>query len=193
MRPNFAGALAVVLALPSVTIAQTVESARTSATVVDTARSPRAVNPDTMPRRFALSINPYAVLVPYIAGDFETRIGKGGATLGIGFGYAAIERQDDYLALEAKLRYYPSEVALRGFSVAGGIGFASVRDSYERRRSTYPTIAADLSYQWLLGRSNRFVTVLGVGLKRYLGGAGNSSSLDAIILPTARTSIGYTF
>jgi hypothetical protein len=121
-------------------------------------------------------------------------------TLGAGGSIAGGTDFDDYRAIDAKLRYYPNEKALYGFSIAATLGAVSARDevfnsntnSFTYRRDTRATFGTDLSYQWLLGPKDRFVSVVGLGLKRLLGSE-QQSALDFDYLPTARVNIGFAF
>lgn len=166
-------------------------------------------------RTVAVSLNPFALFAEYVAGDVEARVAPAW-TIGAGGTFNGIDDYNDYRALEAKVRYYPSEKALEGFSVAGTVGFATARDndcgdgfsnrctvtldgsgrpflSPSGRRVTRPTIGTELSYQWLLGPRSRFVTVVGLGAKRYLGDEGSFDPINVPLLPTARVNIGFAF
>ena len=186
----------------------------------------QAVTPKRVPpsaRTVAVTLNPFALFAEYIAGDVEKRIAPAW-TIGAGGTINTIEDFNNYRALEAKVRYYPSEKALQGFSVAGTVGFATGKGddcsngcyytfdrgsgggasggtpfipgdgfSDTRRRVTRATIGTELSYQWILGPRSRFVTVVGLGAKRFLGEEGAFGPLDVPLLPTARINIGIAF
>ena len=173
------------------------------------ATTPARVPPSA--RTVAVSLNPFALFAEYIAGDVEARIAPAW-TIGAGGTFNGIDDYNNYRALEAKVRYYPSEKALQGFSVAGTVGFATAKGndcsngcyftvdggsrggfSDTRRRVTRATIGTELSYQWLLGPRSRFVTVVGLGAKRYLGEEGAFGPLNVPLLPTARINIGMAF
>jgi hypothetical protein len=185
--------------------------------VVLSAATMRAQAPDSAshrpsppPRRTVVTLNPFAVFATYFAGDVESILSPS-TTLGAGASYVGFGDQARYGALEAKVRYYPQEKALYGFSVAGTLGLASSRQnrtSYTTfdgngnvlytsssfgPRSTRATIGTELSYQWLMGPKKRFVSVLGLGVKRLLGYEPFSSSFDSNIIPTARINIGIAF
>lgn len=153
------------------------------------------VDPDI--RKGVVTLNPFAIFAEYLTGDVEVKVARA-ATVGVGGSFAGSDL-DSYRALEAKVRYYPGEKALQGFSVAGTAGFASgeeVGSSFgteRRRRITVPSIGTELSYQWLIGPSARFVAVTGLGLKRFLGADSDADLLDTPILPTARINIGFAF
>ena len=158
------------------------------------------------PRRTVITFNPFAALAEYFAGDVETKVSPT-VSLGVGFSTTGIEDYNNYTALEAKVRYYPAEEALKGFSVAGTVGVATARTEAGRfqtcgsfgcspaasERATRGTIGTELSYQWLLGPTDRFVTVIGLGVKRFLGKEGEFDPINIPILPTARINIGFAF
>ncbi len=153
---------------------------------------------DPATRTVAVTINPFALFAEYVAGDVEVRVSPS-VTLGGGSSVNGIDDFNGYRSLEVKARYYPGEMALQGFSVAATAGFASA-DDYDystgverQKRTTRPTIGTELSYQWILGPSARFVTVVGLGLKRYLGTEGNVDPINIPLLPTARINIGAAF
>ncbi len=163
----------------------------------------RSATPE--PRKTIVSMNPFAVFALYFAGDVETVISPT-ATVGAGFSYTGIDDYNNYGALEVKARYYPLEKALEGFSIAGTAGFVTASAADCRNgcfigpdtrlpltRVVRGTIGTELSYQWLLGPKQRFVTVLGFGVKRLLGSAAGFDPLDVPILPTARVNIGIAF
>ena len=185
------------------------------------ATTPARVPPSA--RTVAVTLNPFALFAEYIAGDVEARIAPAW-TIGAGGTFNGIDDYNNYRALEAKVRYYPSEKALQGFSVAGTVGFATAKGndcsngcyftvdggsrggfsgetpiypgggfSDTRRRVTRATIGTELSYQWILGPRSRFVTVVGLGAKRYLGEEGAFGPLNVPLLPTARINIGMAF
>jgi hypothetical protein len=160
-------------------------------------QQPTRVNPDT--RKAVFTFNPFAIFALYFAGDVELKAAKT-VTVGGGFSAVGIDDFNNYRSLEAKVRYYPAERALQGFALAGTAGFAtgSDRDSFTPgglppRRVSRPTIGTELSYQWIVGPSSRFVVVTGIGLKRLLGEEANFDPLNIPILPTARLNIGFAF
>jgi len=155
---------------------------------------------DPATRKGVVTLNPFAIFAEYFAGDVEVKASPS-VTLGAGASWAGIDDFNRYRALEAKARYYPGEKALQGFSVAATAGFASAREvnfdfNGQRTaggRTTRPTIGTELSYQWIIGPSSRFVAVTGLGLKRLLGTEGNSDPINVPLLPTARINIGFAF
>ncbi len=164
------------------------------------AQAAARVKVDPATRKGVVTLNPFAIFAEYFAGDVEVKASPS-VTLGAGASWAGISDFNGYRALEAKARYYPGETALEGFSVAATAGFASAKEENfdfdgrrtAGRRTTRPTIGTELSYQWIIGPSSRFVAVTGIGLKRFLGTEGNSDPINVPILPTARINIGFAF
>lgn len=175
------------------------------------AQTPDSVTsaPRPVARKTVLTFNPIAIVAGYFGGDVETAV-TSTMTLGVGASYAGFDNFNDYGALEAKVRYYPQERALYGFSVAGNLGMATYRedgpyyvydangtvispDGATGTRRTRATVGTEVSYQWLLGPKRRFVTVVGVGVKRFIGAEDYFSPFDANVIPTARINIGFAF
>lgn len=96
-----------------------------------------------------------------------------------------------YLSVEGKYRYYPQGEAMRGFSVGGGVGLASVSAStaFEDDSSVGFTIGVFLDYQAFLGDDERFAVVGGIGGKRVL--LFDDIAGADLTYPTIRVGIGY--
>lgn len=160
----------------------------------------RAQAQDAAPRATAVTLNPIAAVAGFLTGDVETRIRRG-VTLGAGGSLAIGDEFNGYRSLEAKIRYYPNERALEGFSIAGTLGMASAsgeiydfnNNTVRTERATRGTFGTELSYQWLLGPRKRFISVLGAGIKRTLGSEIFIEPLDNRFIPTARANIGFIF
>jgi hypothetical protein len=180
---------------------------------VDTASTRPAAAATPVVRRTIATLNPFALFATYFTGDVEHLVNPS-VTFGVGGSFAHFNDNTDYSdygALEAKLRYYPSEKAPQGFAIAGTFGFAtsrvtniyvftaqpvgtSIDTPAASTRETRATLGTELSYQWLLGPSRRFVTVVGLGVKRVLGTTDNySDPLSLTVIPTARINIGIAF
>ena len=147
-------------------------------------------------RRTVITLNPLGIPFEYFSGEFE-RIVTGLTTVGITGSYLGLD-DESYATLEGKLRFYPNEEAPKGFSVglSGGItrvegdtfnGTGTVRSS-----ETRPTIGVIIDYNWILGKTRRFVVGTGVGAKRILGASGDIIDIETGY-PTARFQIGFLF
>lgn len=75
---------------------------------------------------------------------------------------------------------------------SGNYGVTSLLGNVSER-VTRPSLGTELSYQWIVGPSSRFVAVVGAGVKRMFGKEGNFEPLDVPVLPTARANIGFAF
>jgi hypothetical protein len=183
MRTNLGTRLALVIALvviPSSTLhAQTASGA---AVATDTARRNLAV------------INPFGAVFSFFSGEYEHALSQS-ASVGLAGTYYA-PSDFKYFTGEVKLRYYPSEHAPDGFSVALSAGMTHVSgdllcfDVCDNSATNRPTAGFELDYNWLLGPSRRFVVGTGFGAKR-LFGSKTSGSADG--LPTARLVLGVAF
>jgi hypothetical protein len=155
----------------------------------------------------AVTVQPISIIVGVYSAEFERAI-SAATTLGLGATYwNGFVGEDDpydpsYLSVDAKLRYYPGEQPLRGFSfgVTGGYSSVTSRDcSYDvtvgcvtnENRSGGPTLGFQLDYNWLLGRQQNFVVALGVGGKRLF--VNDRDGNITVAYPTARVSVGLAF
>ena len=139
-----------------------------------------------IPYRTIIGLNPLGI--PFEIGSFEVEgVIMPGITLGGALSYNALgddadgdqsEGGERFTSGDVKVRYYPGEVALRGFSVGLGLGvtrFSKVVEtlspvgvSYRRESVTGPTISVLADYNFLLGARERFVVGTGLGAKRLL-------------------------
>jgi len=152
---------------------------------------------DTAPaRRTVITVNPLGIPFEYFSGEFE-RIMTGLTTAGITVSYLGLD-DDSYATLEGKLRFYPNEEAPKGFSVglAGGItrveGDIYNGTDIDRTSETRPTIGVVIDYNWILGKTKRFLVGAGLGAKRIIGASGDIIDIN-IGYPTARFQIGFLF
>lgn len=147
------------------------------------------------PFRQALTINPIGLPFELISAEYERALNPA-ATFGIGASYFGAFDEGDYISGEAKLRYYPNERAIRGFSIGGTIGFARVSadaDEFtEEATTTGFTTGVILDYNWLLGRQRRFVVGTGIGAKRIFADDDDFDDLE-FAYPTLRLQVGYAF
>jgi len=153
------------------------------------------------PERVAvIGLNPLALLFGAVLGDFERAVSPA-FTAGLGVSVVP-EYLTNYRVAEAKLRYYPDEHALHGVSLALTAGIISESyDSFDfttnarsRETLTRPTIGTELSYQWIIGPSQRFALATGAGVKRQLGSeAGFYDGVFRSVIPTFRINVGVAF
>ncbi len=148
-----------------------------------------------VPFRAIVGINPLGI--PFDIGAFEVEgVILPGISLGAAASYSALSDDDGngegdprFASGDVKLRYYPGEVALRGFSVGLGLGVTSYSENrnmgtpatplFERQTVTAPTISVLADYNFLLGARQRFVVGTGIGAKRFLASEEDRDRADA--------------
>jgi hypothetical protein len=127
-----------------------------------------------IPYRSYVAINPLGI--PFDIGSIEIESGIAqGVTLGGIASYTSLD-DDRYTTFDAKVRYYPGEVVLRGFSLGASAGYTHFttttccagNNTSERVSLDFPTVGLLLDYNWMLGATRRFVLGTGVGAKRVL-------------------------
>lgn len=147
-------------------------------------------------RRSSFGINPLGIPFEVVSIEFESAL-HDAFTLAGNFSYFS---PDDYTrsSLELKGRLYPNEQAPYGFSVGLGLGAVNTRETVvvdgleQRADKTYPAIGVYVDYNWLLGRSNRFLVGTGLGAKRILGDEDEFDEAP-FVYGTARFLIGVAF
>jgi len=142
------------------------------------------------------AINPLGIPFEIVSVEFEGALHEA-FTLAGNFSYFS---PDAYTrsSVEVKGRLYPNEQAPRAFSVGFGLGAVNTRENIAsdgvlvRQDKTYPSIGVYVDYNWMLGRSNRFLVGTGLGAKRILG---ESDDFDQapFVYGTARFLIGVAF
>ena len=183
MRTNLCTRLALATALAVIS----------SSTLGAQATAGTDIAPDTARGNLAV-INPFGVVFSFFSGEYEHALSRSASVGFAGTYYAPTDFK--YVTGEVKLRYYPSEHAPDGFSVALSAGVTHVSgdilcfDVCNNSATDRPTAGFELDYNWLLGPSRRFVVGTGVGAKR-LFGSKTSGSADG--LPTARVVLGVAF
>lgn len=194
----------VLLGAGLVTLAAALIPGRAVGAQAPGAQAPGAPSTAVGPARF-LSTNPFLPLFGYFSAEYEQRLEDN-----LAFAISGSHTRFDalYTHLDAKLRLYPNDKALEGFSLASSLGIAWVkRDNDDfcigfdcspsneqgRRHFTTPTFAIEGNYQWLLGRTKSTAITVGIGAKRYLGGNDRDYFGIERVLPTGRLSIGYGF
>lgn len=154
--------------------------------------------------RQALTVQPVQFLLGFYSAEYERAVSSG-TTIGLGAnyfeGFIGDDSSDDpkYFSTELKVRYYPGERPLEGFSFGGAVGYVNVQpweffcfDSCNRAHRTGASAGFLLDYNWLLGRHERFAVALGAGAKRLFV---HTSDGDRVRTgyPTVRLSAGMAF
>ena len=137
-----------------------------------------------LPYRAVVGINPLGI--PFDIGAIEAEgVIFPGVTLAGSLSYVSITDDEEegtgdprFTSGDVKVRYYPAEVALRGFSVGLGVGFTKYSEmrnvgtdaapDLRRESLTAPTISVLADYNFLLGARERFFVGTGIGAKRLL-------------------------
>jgi hypothetical protein len=165
--------------------------------IVVAASSARAQSPARIPipYRTYVAVNPLGIPFDIASIEVESGVAQG-VTVGGQASYTAIVH-DRYSTFDAKVRYYPSEVVLRGFSLGVSVGHThfTTRDNDVARQSLdFGTVGLLLDYNWMLGAQHRFIVGTGIGAKRVLA---NSDDRDAAgvsrAFMTARFVVGLAF
>jgi hypothetical protein len=133
-----------------------------------------------VPYRALIGINPLGI--PFDIGALEIEgVMLPGVSIAGAVSYSALNDDDGngegdprFFSGDVKVRYYPGEVALKGFGVGLGLGFTrysenrSAGTGFQRETLTAPTISVLADYNFLLGARQRFVVGTGLGAKRLL-------------------------
>ena len=151
--------------------------------------------------RSFLGANPLGIPFDIVSIEAETAIAPA-ATVGIVGSYNDIDNTR-YSTLDGRFKYYPAEVAMRGFSVGlsagmtkfrGGETFDNFGNSLGFKTLNAGTLGVLVDYNWTQGPSQRFVVGTGVGAKRILASA---EKRDELFLErayvTGRFVIGLLF
>lgn len=160
--------------------------------------------PPIQPFHQSFAVNPLAIPFGLFSAEYEAALPTPGFTFGIGGSYFSDDGDRDSW-VEAKGMYYPNETAFRGFSVGLSAGVHSARNvpgcgglfdgtcaGRDRISQTAPTLGVLASYDWILGRAQRFRVGLGVGAKRVLRDVGSQDALDQVY-PDGRFVVGVVF
>jgi hypothetical protein len=147
-----------------------------------------------------LSFQPINAVLEAYSAEYERKVGQA-VTVGIGGTYWNPGDGIDeltYSSGDLKLRYYPQERALMGFSFGAMVGYTSVSGTNGTDGSDESASGASfgflLEHQWLMGSKRNFAVALGVGAKAVMVKEESFSSGDFTArYPTARISVGFAF
>jgi hypothetical protein len=152
-----------------------------------------------IPFRTYVAINPLGIPFDIASAEFETAIASGFTVGGLA-SYTSID-DDRWTTFDAKVRYYPGEVVLRGFSLGASIGHTHFSTTQFSGQSieTHPTadfatLGLLVDYNWMLGARHRFILGTGLGAKRVLADEAvrERVNIDKAYV-TARFVIGIAF
>lgn len=134
--------------------------------------------------RSFVGANPLGIPFDIVAVELETTVAPA-ATVGVSGSYNDIDNTV-YKTIDGKFKYYPAEVAMRGFSVGMTFGWTKFRGApdecvYDPVTFNCPeppignlsagTLGVLVDYNWTQGPSQRFVIGAGIGAKRVLASA----------------------
>src|SRR5205823_9451322 len=85
-----------------------------------TAAGVRAQSPARIPYLTYIAVNPLGIPFDIASAEFETALASG-ITVGALGSYTSLG-DDRYTTFDAKVRYYPGEVVLDGFSLGASVG-----------------------------------------------------------------------
>jgi hypothetical protein len=172
---------------------------------VSLALSSSAAHAQESPRQ-ALSINPIGAVFGVYMGEFErsvsrhASVGLAGTYWDSGFTDSEASGEISYTTVDARLRYYPGESRLQGFSVGGTLGYTGLSGSLTtvdgRDTGHVSTMGAGVSldYNWLLGARNQVMVGTGIGAKRLFIMDDDVDDEDVTLAyPTLRLVVGYAF
>jgi len=144
--------------------------------------------------RTLISLNPLGLPFKWLSAEIE-RTATQMVTLGASFGYTDFIGDATYTSLDAKLRVYPNEEAFRGFALGLSAGLVRVSEEFSGRADNTeaaPSVGVTADYNWILGKSKRFVVGTGVGAKRLFGNDDNFNDVN-FAYPTFRFQTGLIF
>jgi hypothetical protein len=182
------------------------------ATVFGAAALPAQNSPQMSPAaavpqwRSFIGANPLGIPFDIVSVEGETAISNA-ATVGLLGSYNDIDDKR-YTTFDTRFKYYPNEIAMRGFAVGLSLGYTKFKgsegatfDPITGTTSTVPaavlnagTLGVLVDYNWTQGPSQRFVIGTGVGAKRVLASQEKRDTvgLDRAYV-TARFVIGLLF
>ena len=157
--------------------------------------------------RNALGTNFVAIPFGVFTLDYERAIGGMGVSVGTD-GLLFVDGEHRLGWAQAKVKYYPAELTLRGFSLGLTAGVITARNrvffscapaqpfpdcSDVTRTESSPTLGVVLDHNWLLGRRERFLVGAGVGARRVLKNVDDGPSPLGQVYPDGRLSVGFVF
>ena len=153
-----------------------------------------------IPYRTYIGINPLGIAFDMASVEIENAVAPG-MTFGALGSYTALG-DPRFTTVDLKLRYYPGEVVLRGFSLGGTVGYtrfsnvtgSDVSGAPVRQSLDAPTVGVIVDYNWMLGVRRRFILGTGLGAKRVLASSEdrNRVNMDRAYV-TARFIVGIAF
>jgi hypothetical protein len=155
-----------------------------------------------IPNLTYIGVNPLGI--PFDVGSIELESAVApGVTLGGLASYTDVSN-DRFTTFDFKVRYYPGDIVLKGFSAGLSVGYLrystlikdtdNVPQTSSRQSLIAPTIGVLADYNWMLGRSQRFLVGTGIGAKRVLTSTSERNRVQlGRAYPTVRFIVGFAF
>ena len=148
--------------------------------------------PGATPPRLAIATNPIAVPFGLLSLDLESATRAPGLTVGVAGTWLTDGRDKGWG--DARVTYFPSERAFRGFAIgltagvvaeqgdrAGIISCTPDGRCATKPTETAPSLGVRMDYDWLVGARKRMMVGIGLGAKRTLKDVdSNRSELDQV-------------
>lgn len=154
--------------------------------------------------RSFLGANPLGIPFDIVSVEAETAVSAGG-TIGALASYNDFDNTR-YTTFDTRFKYYPGEVAMRGFAIGLSLGYTKFNgevqsngtifspSSVQRKTLNASTLGVLVDYNWAQGPSQRFVIGTGVGAKRILASAAKRDEIGLErAYVTGRFVIGLLF
>jgi hypothetical protein len=137
-----------------------------------------------------LSINPLLLVFQgYVSADYERRLATS-TTLGLSL--SSFDLSDaNYLAIEAKARYYVTGRAFDGVSIGAVSGLVRLSEDSTNVKDYALSIGFNAERQWLVGTEERLALTAGLGATRLFFAEDRPAFRQ--VLPILRLSIGWGF
>ncbi|HEV8447561.1 MAG TPA: hypothetical protein VGQ44_12105 [Gemmatimonadaceae bacterium] len=147
-----------------------------------------------IPTQTYIGFNPLGLPANVFTLELENAVSSG-ITVGAVGSYIDFDDKR-FTTADFKVRYYPSEAVLRGFAIgisAGATRYSKVVTA-TRQSLSAPTAGILLDYNWLLGRSERFLVGTGIGAKRILASESERQRVRVdYATVTTRLILGFAF
>lgn len=182
--PSFRPALALALAL---TVLSSAQGRAQGAPAPSGALVP-------IPSRTYIGFNPIGLPADIATVEIENAVAQGITVGGVA---SYIDVSDTrFTTFDFKVRYYPGEIVLRGWSIGGTAGYTHFSNIVNQNRESLdaPTVGIVLDHNWIYGRGQHFVIGTGIGAKRVVASSADRARADvdrAIV--TGRLIVGFAF
>jgi hypothetical protein len=142
-----------------------------------------------VPHNQVISANPFLLLWEWANVEYERKVSTA-STVGVAGSWVSVgEDNETYQSLNGFYRYYPQEVALKGFYLGGRLGYYRVSDDQDEGNAF--GLGFDIGYTWIMGSKQKFYIGMGIGATRLFGGNLDDGS---VTVPSLRLiNLGVAF